>query len=178
MLKRMNIGDIDGRLWSNSMGKEDGIYPSKNAAMQNRLVRSLLALACLLLPCAAAGAQTSAPTPAASPSPGDGLPENPAITTLATRWVQHLQSRPASDLRAMTLQDGPVLVVAAGVLAAQGDPVAVKYAGGSPPNDRIPMYIYLYDFQFQHSNVREILMVDSAGNVHEVMFTSDHPVSL
>jgi hypothetical protein len=121
---------------------------------------------------------TSSATASPSPVPTGALTENPAISALASRWVQHLQSRPPADLRAMTIQDGPVLVVAAGVLAGQGDPITVKYAGGSPPNDRVPLYTYLYDFHFEHSNVREILMVDGAGNVHQVLFVSDHPMPL
>jgi hypothetical protein len=78
----------------------------------------------------------------------------------------------------MTIQDGPVPVVAAGVLAGQGDPITVKYADGSPPNNRVPLYTYLYDFHFERSNVREILMIDGTGNVHQVFLVSDHPIPL
>lgn len=127
-----------------------------------------------------ASAQVPTPAPAtstlASPSAApSGLPESPDITALAARWVQRLQARPAADLRPMMLQDGPVTVIAAGVLAGQGDPVSVKYAGGSPPGGRVPLYTYLYDFHFAHSNVREILMIDGSGNVHQILFASDHP---
>jgi len=36
----------------------------------------------------------------------------------------------------------------------------------------------MYDFHFERSNVREILMIDGSGNVHQVLFASDHPVPL
>jgi hypothetical protein len=117
-------------------------------------------------------------SPSASPASGRAIPEDPKITALAERWVQHLQSKSAEELRSMTLQDGPVLVVAAGVLSGQGDPLSVHYAGGSPPDNHVPLYVYLYDFHFARSNVREILMIDGAGNVHDIFLVSDHPIPL
>jgi len=121
----------------------------------------------------------TSPSPALSPSSApSGLPESPDITALAARWVQRLQARSAADLQPMMLQDGPVTVVAAGVLAGQGEPISVTYAGGSPPSGRVPLYTYMYDFHFERSNVREILMIDGSGNVHQVLFASDHPVPL
>jgi hypothetical protein len=121
---------------------------------------------------------TSTMSPSPSPTPAQTIPENPAITALAQRWVQHLESKSAEDLKPLMLKDGPVLVVAPGVLSGQGDPTSVQYAGGSPPAGKVALYTYLYDFHFAHSNVREILMIDATGNVHQVMFTSDHPLPL
>jgi len=148
--------------------------------MPNRAKRLwVLAWFLALIPIQVPGqAQTPSAT-VTSPSPNaSGLPEDPKVTDLVRRWIAHLQSESPTDLRSLTLQDGPVLVVAAGVLAGQGEPISITYAGATPPNDYVPSYIYSYKVKFQNSNVGVMLFIDSSGNVHQVMFTSDHPLPL
>jgi hypothetical protein len=118
---------------------------------------------------------SATPSPASSPS---ALPEDPKVTALVGRWIEHLQSEPPENLRPLNSNDGPLLVVAARVLAGQGDPISITYSGATPPDDHLLYYLYLYKVKFQHSSVSVMLFIDASGNVHQIMFTSDHPFQL
>lgn len=123
---------------------------------------------------AAAPTDTPAPSPAESPTPtpepGSALPEKPNVTATAKAWVRHIQSIPLRDLPGLTLQDGPALVFAPAQLTTLGDPIDFVYARGDGPSGNLPFNSYVYRIRFKSQTVREILMVDDAGNVHQVFF--------
>ena len=143
----------------------------------------MVALPLILVPRVTLGQTT--PTAAASPSPvesptptpepGSTLPENPKVTATAKAWIRHIQSMPARDLQGLTLRDGPVLVVAAAQLATLGDPIDVVYARGNGPSGNVPLNTYVYSIHFKSQIVREILMIDDAGLVHQVFFVYSRP---
>lgn len=146
------------------------------------------AVTCTLLQMSASGptfAQSAVPTvnaapspaesPTPTPEPGSTLPENPNVTATAKAWVRHIQSMPAKDLRGLMLRDGPVLVLAAAQLATLGDPIDFVYARGDGPGQNFPLNTYVYSIRFKSQTVREILMIDNSGGVHQVFFIYSHP---
>lgn len=156
-----------------------------NIWLLNRYALSICVAAAMLMAprtsLALSGAPTAASTPLPSesptptPEPGSTLPENPSVTATAKAWVRHVQSMPSKNLQGLMLQDGPVTVLAAAQLATLGDPIDFVYARGDGATKDVPLNTYVYSIRFNSQVVREILMIDNSGGVHQVLFVYSRP---